>query len=70
MSEIAMMLAHPGFDKPRDDTPEDGFGAGYLENRMRHDFRDLCRLIGKENAREEVAQIINAEFERRTIEHA
>lgn len=68
MSEIAMMLAHPGFDKPKDETPADGYGAGYLEHSIRRDFRDLCRLIGKESARQEVAEIINAEFERRTID--
>ncbi len=53
-----------------DETPPDGFGAGYLEYSIRQDFRNLCRLIGKENARQEIAEIVNAEFERRTIEHA
>lgn len=47
------------------ETPQDGFGAGYLEYQIRSDFRDLCRLIGKENARREVAEIINSEFERK-----
>ncbi len=46
------------------ETPDDGYGAGFLEYSIRNDFRDLCRLIGKENARREVAEIINAEFER------
>lgn len=70
MSEIAMMLAHPGFDKePKDDTPADGYGAGYLEHSIRRDFRDLCRIIGKESARQEVAEIINAEFERKVVQH-
>jgi hypothetical protein len=40
------------------------YGAGFLEHSIRTDFRDLCRLIGRENARAEVAEIINAEFER------
>lgn len=51
---------------PDRETPADGFGAGYLEYQIRSDFRDLCRLIGKENARREVAEIINAEFERKS----
>lgn len=47
-----------------EDTPHDGFGAGYLAYSIRTDFRDLCRLVGRENARQEIAEIINAEFER------
>jgi hypothetical protein len=69
MSEIGMMLAWPGEAKTeRDDPPED-FGPGYLAYRIRTDFRDLSRLIGKESARQEVAEIVNAEFTRRTVEH-
>jgi hypothetical protein len=30
------------------ETPADGFGAGHLEYQIRVNFRDLCRLIGKE----------------------
>lgn len=48
-----------------EEAPDDVFGAGFLEHRIRGDFRDLCRVIGRENARQEVAEIINAEFERR-----
>lgn len=47
------------------ETPKDGYGAGFLEYSIRSDFRDLCRLIGFENACREVAEIINAEFERK-----
>jgi hypothetical protein len=67
MSEIGMMLAWPGEAKT-DDPPED-FGPGYLAYRIRTDFRDLSRLIGKESARQEVAEIIAAEFTRRTVDH-
>lgn len=61
---IRQMLNYPDFEQ--EELPAD-FGAGYLEHRIRGDFRDLCRLIGKESARQEVAEIINAEFERRTL---
>ena len=47
-----------------DETPPDGYGPGYLIYSMSADFHALCCLIGKENARQEVAEIINAEFER------
>lgn len=56
-------------DRLADDTPADGFGPGYLAYSIRSDFRDLCRFIGKEAARQEVAEIINAEFERKVIDH-
>jgi hypothetical protein len=46
------------------ETPADGFGAGHLEYQIRVNFRDLCRLIGKEAARQEIAEIVNAEFSR------
>lgn len=46
--------------------PKDGYGPGFLEYQLRTNFRDLCRLIGKEAARQEVADIINAEFERKS----
>lgn len=49
---------------PREE-PADGYGAGFLEYNIRSSFRDLCRLIGQEAARQEVAEIINAEFERK-----
>lgn len=59
---IRQMLNYPDFEQ--EEAPA-GFGAGYLEHRIRGDFRDLCCIIGKENARQEVAEIINAEFERK-----
>jgi len=49
----------------RDDAPADGYGAGFLEYSIRRDFRDLCRIVGFENARNEVAEIINSEADRR-----
>ncbi|MBZ9894203.1 hypothetical protein LB545_07580 [Mesorhizobium sp. BR1-1-6] len=45
------------------ETPADGYGAGFIEYRIRTEFRDLCRLIGKEAARQEIAHIVNDEFE-------
>lgn len=54
-----------GADMQREEAPVDGFGAGFLEYQIRSNFRDLCRLIGKEAARQEVAEIINGEFERK-----
>lgn len=47
------------------DAQSDSMGAGYLEYSIRTSFRDLCRLIGKEAARQEIAEIVNAEFERK-----
>jgi hypothetical protein len=41
------------------------YGAGFLAYQLRTTFRDLCRVIGFENARQEVAEIINAETERK-----
>lgn len=49
----------------REEDPEDGWGAGMLEYSIRSDFRDLCRIVGFEKARQEVAEIINAECERK-----
>jgi hypothetical protein len=46
--------------------PNDGYGPGFIEYQLRSNFRDLCRLIGKEAARQEVAEIVNAEFERKS----
>ena len=46
-------------------TPPDVFGDGYLTYSIRTEFRDLCRLVGFENARQTVAEIINSECERR-----
>jgi hypothetical protein len=49
------------------ETPADGYGPGFLEYSIRTSFRDLCRLVGFENARAEVAEIINAEANRKRI---
>ncbi len=51
--------------KEADAVPPDAYGAGYLEYTIRTHFRDLCRLIGFENARAEVAEIINSECTRK-----
>lgn len=50
---------------PTDDIPADAYGPGYVIHRIQEEFRDLSRMIGKENARAEVAEIINAAFEGR-----
>lgn len=42
-------------------------GPGYLEYALRTNFRDLCRLIGFESARAEVAEIILSEANRKRI---
>ena len=47
------------------ETPPDGYGAGFLEYSIRTSFRDLCRLVGRGQAREIIAEIIAAELERR-----
>ncbi|WP_095519559.1 hypothetical protein [Mesorhizobium wenxiniae] len=52
-------------EEQQNDTPADGYGAGFLEYSIRSSFRDLCRLIGFENARNEIAEIINSEAERK-----
>lgn len=48
------------------DEPKDGYGAGFIEYSIRTSFRDLCRLVGFENARAEVAEIINSEAGRKS----
>jgi len=45
--------------------PRDAFGPGYTIHCLRESFRDLCRQIGKEGARQEIAEIINNEFDGR-----
>lgn len=40
-------------------------GSGFISYQLRTYFRDLCRVIGKEAARQEIAEIINDEFERK-----
>lgn len=52
-------------EEQQSETPTDGYGAGFIEYSIRSSFRDLCRLIGFENARNEIAEIINSEAERR-----
>lgn len=49
----------------RDDIPADAYGPGYLVYSLHTDFRSLCRHIGFERAREEMAIIINMEAEGR-----
>ncbi|WP_292150349.1 hypothetical protein [Mesorhizobium sp.] len=42
-------------------------GPGYLEYQLRTNFRDLVRVIGFDNARAEVAEIILSEANRKRI---
>ena len=50
--------------QPDSEPPRDGFGPGYLVYSLAADFHALCCMIGKENARQEMAEVINAEFQR------
>lgn len=47
------------------ELPRDAYGPGYLAYQLRTEFRDLCRLIGFDSARQEVAEIILSEMERK-----
>jgi hypothetical protein len=49
----------------RDETPTDGYGAGFLEYSIRTSFRDLCALIGRESAEQEITEIVNGERDRK-----
>lgn len=52
-------------DETARETPADGYGPGYVAYEIRTHIRDLRRLIGLEAARQEVAEILNEEFEGR-----
>ena len=47
--------------------PKDVYGPGFLEYQLRTNFRDLVRLVGFDNARAEVAEIILSEASRKRI---
>lgn len=49
----------------RETEPRDGYGPGFLVYSLAADFHALCCQIGKEAARQEMAEIINAQFERK-----
>ena len=53
-------------DSQDSEAPKDGLGAGYLIYRLAADFHALCCLSGPEAARQEIAEIINSEFERKS----
>ncbi|KRB22705.1 hypothetical protein [Mesorhizobium sp. Root172] len=46
------------------EAPKDGYGPGYIVYSLATDFHALCCLIGPEAARQEMAEVINSEFER------
>lgn len=50
-------------ENPSTEAPADGYGPGFIEYSIRTSFRDLCRVIGKPQARQIVAEIVNDEFE-------
>lgn len=62
----AMEMERPKLSIVTDDTPKDGFGAGFLVYRIAADFHALCCMTGPEAARQELAEIINSEFERKS----
>ncbi|RTM07448.1 MAG: hypothetical protein EKK31_11860 [Hyphomicrobiales bacterium] len=41
------------------------YGAGFVEYSIRTSYRDLCRLIGTQNARATVNEIMDAEPKKR-----
>lgn len=41
------------------------YGAGFVEHSIRTSYRDLCRLIGTQNARATVNEIMDAEPKKR-----
>jgi hypothetical protein len=51
------------------EPPADAYGAGYLQHQARTTFRDLARLVGLDEARQVIAEIINDEYERRPRGH-
>ena len=57
------MNSQPLLDSKTTETPADGYGAGFVEYSIRTSFRDLCRMLGKSQARQVVAEIVNDEFE-------
>lgn len=60
------MRTAPGADLRTNEMPAD-FEPGYFDYQARVAFRDLCRLHGFEEARAKMAQIINAEADRKRI---
>jgi hypothetical protein len=48
-----------------DETPADGYGAGFAEYTFRTTFRDLCRIYGLGGAKQIADEIIASETERK-----
>lgn len=59
------MALNTELERETDERADGLYGAGFIEYSIRTSFRDLCRLIGFENARNEVAEIVNSEAERK-----
>jgi hypothetical protein len=55
---------HSTLREKSDETPADGYGPGFIVYSLASDFHVLCCLIGPEAARQEMAEVINSEFER------
>ncbi|TGP29080.1 MULTISPECIES: hypothetical protein [unclassified Mesorhizobium] len=48
-----------------DTANDDGYGIGFTEYQIRTSYRDLCRMIGTQNARATVNEIMDAEPRKR-----
>jgi hypothetical protein len=48
-----------------DAANDDRYGAGFIEYQLRTNYRDLCRVIGTQNARATVNEIMDAEPRKR-----
>lgn len=48
-----------------DAANDDGYGIGFTEYAIRTNYRDLCRMIGTQNARATVNEIMDAEPRKR-----
>lgn len=65
MTSRELFLPLPEEQTKADAAPRDAYGPGYFVFSLASDFHALCCLIGAEAARQEVAEIINAEFARK-----
>ncbi len=68
MTDHHTAMLNAALDAAREmiEEPKDGYGPGYLVYSIAADFHALCCQIGPEAARQEMAEIINTEFERKT----
>lgn len=57
MSDIYRSLA----EETRETPPPDGYGPGYIVASLAREFHALALIVGFENARRELAEIVNYE---------